>query len=706
MANYAYVDIEIISQPVIDESFAIGITYNNVDYSYECVAKITRSTYGQFTAGNGSLSLTQIALNVANAFIADVGASGGLFQADISVLNQINAAFRVEFNDFGTPVPNEFNDLVQPTWLTYTITAEVPPAPEVEIGTITYSEAADLECVNIRRTFTLLNTVVADYPVSITSPVTKTANNSGELFFDYDRQSNPNAVLSITTNQAVTKSVTLASVAQYVINNVNVLENYTGATITVNVTESNVGSNQVDILEFEYSLDGVSWTTSNIFYGILAGSYTAYVRDNFGCEQSSAFTVVGITIDKPAPYFAISKTNSFEYFNEKERLTIDNDTVFANYDNAPVSEQGYTNIDVYGNYFQKVNKADSVKTQIATNYDSITAELIDVCTDEVVLSPTVTEVVTNILLKDKRDCYVKPGLSGKSNIYFLSGNIYEPGTTTIDGTYTITNGRLPDFANTGTIESGVKITLSGGLFGTYDVEAAVYDDEIQGWALQVNGNIVTVSTSAIAESLYNRLDYNIHEFISAFSTVAVGYYKLKITATDADPRYDDVEYISEIIHVKQVHDKVCLVTYTSNNNTQEIDYTTGIVHQLRVPARFVKFGSPPQREEFRTDTGNIIRLKDIISKLVTFETSLIPQYLLYKLLVCNAHDTITINGLSVVLSEEAEFEDLFEQRNGNYKYTAPYQLPDSLTISDETGIVSGDSFVLGTGSGVFVLGVQ
>lgn len=54
---------------------------------------------------------------------------------------------------------------------------------------------------------------------------------------------------------------------------------------------------------YQYSLDGVNWQTSNVFNGLIAATYTAYFRDNNGCQ----FSQNNIVITQPAP---LSLTNT------------------------------------------------------------------------------------------------------------------------------------------------------------------------------------------------------------------------------------------------------------------------------------------------------------------------------------------------------------------------------------------------------------
>jgi hypothetical protein len=55
-------------------------------------------------------------------------------------------------------------------------------------------------------------------------------------------------------------------------------------TITVNVSTGTP--------PFQYSLDNVTWLTSNIFTGLAAGTYTVYYRDNNACSNSQSIIII------------------------------------------------------------------------------------------------------------------------------------------------------------------------------------------------------------------------------------------------------------------------------------------------------------------------------------------------------------------------------------------------------------------------------
>ncbi len=64
------------------------------------------------------------------------------------------------------------------------------------------------------------------------------------------------------------------------------------------VTEDSVqitGSNTTG--PFEYSIDGVTWTTSSTFSNLAPGVYTAYVRSPQGCVGVTSFEIIPIEID-------------------------------------------------------------------------------------------------------------------------------------------------------------------------------------------------------------------------------------------------------------------------------------------------------------------------------------------------------------------------------------------------------------------------
>ncbi|MEI2738764.1 MAG: gliding motility-associated C-terminal domain-containing protein [Chitinophagaceae bacterium] len=59
-----------------------------------------------------------------------------------------------------------------------------------------------------------------------------------------------------------------------------------GATGTITVTQPTIGA-----APYEYSLDGITWQSSNNFTGLIAGTYTVYYREANGCQGTLSITV-------------------------------------------------------------------------------------------------------------------------------------------------------------------------------------------------------------------------------------------------------------------------------------------------------------------------------------------------------------------------------------------------------------------------------
>jgi gliding motility-associated-like protein len=55
---------------------------------------------------------------------------------------------------------------------------------------------------------------------------------------------------------------------------------------TITVTQPTIGT-----APYEYSLDGTTWQSSNIFNGLAAGTYTVYYRESNGCQGSQTITI-------------------------------------------------------------------------------------------------------------------------------------------------------------------------------------------------------------------------------------------------------------------------------------------------------------------------------------------------------------------------------------------------------------------------------
>lgn len=689
--SFASIKIEFLSVPVAgDPLIKLGFNDGALTEIEEAPVSV-RGGKKQFQVFVDQLSTAE---SLTNAINLDYSAGGLAASLPIAAEVDANDDVVITATEYGVV----FTDISIPAWATTTITAEVPPTPEFEIGEITVSEADGVDkCGTCRYDFTVLNSTPASYPIQISTPVVKAVIDENDQFFDYVREHVPQATLQIQPDDGGEVSKLLPEVTIYSFDSVSVVESFSGATITL-ITDRQIAD--VDIT-FTYSIDDVTYGASNIFYSVPPGSYTAYVLDNLGCKKSLPFTVVGVTVDKPAPFFWIEDINPFKMY---ERTIFSPCGERPNFNNSPIIDQGYWNIEKK-NYLQLAQQCDINTMQIKSTYDNNALDIIN-CAGEVVDTISVNLVKQNILLKDNRDCQIKSGGDGKTNIYYISGNTYEPDTTTINGTYQISNGLLPEFASDGNIASGITIDLSGtSLNGVFKVQQSVYDNEINGYALQINAVFTgTDGEAAVTQAVYNHEDYNIYEAVIDWSLIDVGIYTLTARATDTDPRYNDVYWDGEYIDNAVEHKKSVLIKYSNPDNIEQADYSTGVEFQLRVPARDVKWRNGGDTENFISDDGTRKQLKGTIIDEIQLETILIPQYLNRKIQVASIHKELFLDGIECTLSEKGESEDKFSDRNPFYEYTAWYQFGEPIEIGDGSGIISDTGRILGVNGSVLGIG--
>ena len=133
--------------------------------------------------------------------------------------------------------------------------------------------------------------------------------------------------------------------------------------------------NSTTLYQIQYSLDGVDYGFANSFSGLATGNYTAYIKDNIGCEFSIPFEITAFepNVYERKPIFEISKQNSLI---AKKREVIDDLTIFKNPDNTlSYEEETKTNNRSFKQLFQ--NTDGEIEQQFKTSYENVEIKLID-----------------------------------------------------------------------------------------------------------------------------------------------------------------------------------------------------------------------------------------------------------------------------------------------------------------------------------------
>ena len=560
MANYAKIRLEFILAPAIGNQFTITFNEGGVPINRTWTFAAVRTGAYQVEVLNPVLGLVAQAAVLADALRDDLPAYTIFYQA----LTWVDITFKT-YN-------SSFTVVSLPACLTATITPEVLPVVVFGITGFTAGEAAT-DKNNLARFYPIVENEA--YPITILEPVSKVANNVGELFFDYSRQITPAQTCRLSCSAGLAER-TIPLVSKFQINSVTVIPSEFSATVTINAVAISGLTTVLITPERLYSLDGVVTQESNYYTGILAGDYTAYVYDSFGGVWTYLFNVTLALTNKPEPFFDISRINSIHFTNN------------ASYGNffSRYERQIFTNIE-YQAFAQDFKSTDVVKTQIRSSYDTITATIRNYCDSSIISTFDVTNEVTNIRKQDKRDCLLKASGAGTTYLYFTSGNIYTPDTLDIIGSFDLNS--VGGLQLESWMKAGIIVELSTGLIGTYSVSQVVYVADL-GYVLEIDTPFTGGVTPATCQSTYNDEDWDVYEFAAAFTGLSDGLYDIIIEASDLDVRYTDVSWISEPIKISLAN-KTVELKYTTLDRTILNIVPTGIEHLLRVKGNFYSYGA-------------------------------------------------------------------------------------------------------------------
>jgi hypothetical protein len=417
------------------------------------------------------------------------------------------------------------------------------------INQITFAQAASSPCSNISIAIT-----TNELATKIVSPFILNANTQNPFSIQALRGSSINVIIENASGTQINRIIDTpgllnASNFSFLINN-----SPNGATAII----ENINTNG---LILQYSLDNITWQASNIFNGLVAGSYNLYIKDNFGCSVNKSFLIDEFGIQ--TPYFYISKSNSIRFANrinwgDSENYKTDENTLSCEVD----VELAYAEI-------QQFQSADIITTQFKSNYSSNIATIIK--EDGAIVNIPVEKKTNNIGIKHKRDGRKYNIGGGKTGLYFISGNIYNYNSNIVIGPNPL-NGLLPEWAQIGNYFQIANVW--------YIIEDIVFD-EIKNADVIVFTNTYTGSeVNVIAGSIYNRFNYEVYEF--SIDMVNCIDKKFKVKLINSNLNFTTITHLSEVIHCKVKHENVLEIKYWNTTNT-DIFYSTGIEHKIRVP---------------------------------------------------------------------------------------------------------------------------
>jgi len=575
-----------------------------------------------------------VSTNYKNAFNLDHNATG-LFTVDNypGLPNTGLGVIRITAN-----YPNAFFSYTIDTDAVSITVDNQAGLPPFNITDLHFSQASNA-CGHAR-----LNVTTNHLATKIISPISLTGNTFNPFTFDWVRGQTFNLIIEDSNGLTITQSVTTPSALNASNFTTQITNSPSGATVVA------VGVNNNGLV-LQYSLDNSTWQSSNTFSGLAAGDFTLYVKDQLGCSFSKPFTVDDFETDpNPStgsniPFSYISKSNSFRFAN---RITFGDSENYKNDENTLSFEAFAKDSCLAYKEVQMFQSANIITTQFKSNYATNVATIVK--EDLTEIDVPVVKMTNNIGIKDKREAIKYNVGSGKTGVYFLSGNTYNYDTNVVNGTYVL-NGALPEWAQIGNY---IQIDSSWFL-----IEQIIFDESKGADVIVFTNNYTGVDANIISGTIFNRFNYEVYEFTIDMVGYIDQYFNVRVNKTD--PRFTEIVYLSELIWCKIKHEKVLEIKYRNSTNT-DMFYATGITNMIYIPITYIKGKDPEENETHKTDTTSIL-LSSEIYEGDDFVFEPVTKEIWRKVKQALSHETVTLNGVGYVKNGDFNTEGPLEDSN-------------------------------------------
>ncbi|WP_395051669.1 hypothetical protein, partial [Flavobacterium sp.] len=626
---YSKITLEFVSVPSVDDILNIGET--SLGLALNEIFKDSRLSSGQvtlpvFVPDDGihpDRYLGFVNVNYKNAFNLDHN-STGLFT--VTTLNA-PAGSGVGF----VTIEANFSGVVFTGTSDYFVDVNIEneiTVPAFSINSVTFTPQIGQE--SNRCT---INVVTNHLATKLLQPFITNPNTANPIIFTAYRAMTFNVEVEDSNGLRALQSVTMPAYLN--INNftLDVVNSPSGGTLNV----FNVNS---DGLDLQYSLDNITWQTSPIFSGLAVGIFMLWVKDQLGYSVNKNFSVTEFGIY--TPYFYISKSNSFRFAN---RITFGDSENYKNDENTLSCE-----VDVLKPYkeFQQFQSADIITTQFKSNYETNVAKVIK--TDLSEIDVPVVKMTNNIGIKDKRDAFKYNLGSGKTGLYFQSGNIYDYTTGLVSDSFVL-NGALPEWA------------VIGNYFAVgsawFLIEEILFDETKNADVIVFANTYTGIDVNVIAASIYNRFNYEVYEF--TIDMVDYIDQQFRVRLVNSNVNFPTITHLSEVIWCKVKHENVLEIKYRNTTNT-DIFYSTGIEHKIRIPYLKVSGKSDEQSEVHKTDTDAILLNADIY-EVEEFQFKPVTKEIWRKMVIALSHEKVFINGVGYVKNGSFNSEGPLDKSN-------------------------------------------
>lgn len=651
-------DLE-INQQIGFKSNGVGSTFF-IDHNF--VWKTTRAGFGQVTKGTPTSNPGErSAINFMQAFNLDWNfpTTGGTYYTVSRVLNVVTIQLNFPAILFSSFFSIDVAGAIPPVSNT-DVTAVITNTTSgvFQIDEIEFSEADTNPCQNIKVSVT-----TSELATVINQPFSNPSNTDNPIIFEVPRNTIINLDFADADGQVIQESYSGPKVLNPNDFQIQINASPNGATAVFNNTNATTGDPNT-LLDLEFSIDNITWQSSNFFDGFPEGNYTCYVRDQYGCSTTLDFTVTefGLT----SSFFYISKANSIRTAN---RIDFGDAGNYKNDENTLSCEADVPQPFKETQLFQS---ADVVTTQLKSNYSSNIATVIRENGDEIDIP--VVKLSNYLGVKDSRDARKYDLGNGLTGIYFLTGNIYDFNTGLPTGENHYLNGSLPIWAKSGNY---IKVDSAWFL-----IENIIYDDTKNAEVIVVSNNYNGSDVPVIAGCIFNIFDYEIYEFVIDMVDYIDEIIKVRIVASDDN--FTTVTHLSEDISVKIKHEYTKNIYYWNNDNN-DVFYATGIRHNIRIPYQKKSGITDENSQVHKTDTTTILKSAELY-EADEFLFEPVTKEIWRKLMIALSCKNVIIDGVGYVKNGEFETEGPLDDSN-LYVLTAKMLKTGNVFASQSDGTI-------------------
>jgi hypothetical protein len=373
-----------------------------------------------------------------------------------------------------------------------------------------------------------------------------------------------------------------------------------------------------------------SYTRANL----VAGDYSVTIHDNL---SGAADIVIDTTLTEPIinlpseTFFNVPKNQSLEFCHE---IIPDGITKFQTLDNVRYINQQFPYFEMEP-YQIKLCKTDpAITVQWQSNYENHVVELRKFCDDSLVQSYVSSKKVNNLTNFQNFAITIRDNGDGRSRVYF---------TTSI----------FPILIALGDV-IGINANADG-FDGNYTVQAIGLDTTLNAQYFVINKAYAIMADHSDGNGVFFNVsvDFNIFETVIDFSTQNNDTYYVKIypVVTTGDPDIV-IPALTEPIFLADEQIGTNVIKFKNLDNAWDIDYSTGIVHFLRIESSFFKRKPKSIIDTARNTSGQLFKIRALKQRGMTLELIMLPPYLHEKLSIVFDCDYIEINGVQFATDQQ------------------------------------------------------